>query len=313
MRELHLATINARGATMTALETAWTAFLLAWPVAVVGIVLKAFPNAVGKLVLSGVEQRNRKELARYSDELQRNAGVEIERAKAEIGAGYQTLQASVGFLSASHSGLRDQIVAAVEALWDEILALRTDNRSLLTFEGMFTSEEIAEAFAGRGHPSVMNWVHDFVDETVVQARIMARSKDEIERHRPFAGDRLWLLYWILRSVNLRSSWLMNKHIQTGAYTPMLKDHGLEQLFHEVIDAETFKAAQADDHRGFNSIMGRLEALFLQEAARTMSGSSRVADGLSDMHAAMLLQTKTMELARATKTSDAKERRRGRTN
>lgn len=109
-------------------------------------------------------------------------------------------------------------------------------------------------------------------------------------------------------VNLRSAWLMNKHIHDGVYIPMLKDHGLTQLFHEVVDAETFKKAQADRHGGFNALVGRLEALFLQEAARTMSGSSRVADGLSDMHAAMLLQTKTMELARASKTTEAKQKR-----
>lgn len=184
---------------MSGPEAAWAAFLVAWPLAVVAIVLRAFPSAVGKLVLSGIEQRNRKAMARYSDKLQRNASLEIERAKAEIGAGYQTLQASVSFLSASHSGLRDQIVAAVQALWDEVLALRADNGPLLTFEGMFTPDEIADAFAGRGHASVMTWVHAFIDEAAVQARITARSRDGLERHRPFAGDRLWLFYWILRA------------------------------------------------------------------------------------------------------------------
>lgn len=287
---------------MSALQAAWGAFLLAWPLLVLGIATKWFPSVVGKLVLTGIEQRNRKELARYVDDLHRNASVEIERAKAEIGSGYQALQASVSLLSASHSGLRDQIVAAVDALWTEVLALRSDNGALLTFESIFTRSEIAEAFAGAGHPSVMKWVHAFTDEDVLQERLSVRSRNEIERHRPFAGDRLWLIYWTLRAVNLRSAWLMGQAIKKGAYKPMLKDKGIEQLLQGVVDPGALKAAQTDEARGFNTIMGSLEALFLQEAARTMSGSSAVADRLSDIHAAMLLQAKQVDMARASRSS-----------
>lgn len=219
----------------------------------------------------------------------------VERARREIGANYDTLRTAVDFLAAGQAGIRDHTIDAVKAMWLEMIALRDAHGQLRTFETMFTDEEIVGGFRGDGHDMVREWVAPYVSHADVQKQIMALSSSQIEVHRPFCGDRLWLIFYVHRAVHHRSAFLMNEAIGARTYRRLMQDSGIQQLLGDVIPQRELKAAIADTHRGFVNALARLEALFLQEATRVMTGSKAVSESLSDMHAAMLLPAKAEAL------------------
>jgi hypothetical protein len=58
---------------------------------------------------------------------------------------------------------------------------------------------LALCMTGSPEP-VLGWVAFYHDEEAMRARALELSASEIEEHRPFAGDKLWLIFVVLRSV-----------------------------------------------------------------------------------------------------------------
>ncbi len=270
----------------------WKILFLAWPPVIFVVLLKLFPDFASKAVLSVLEQRHRRSLTQYKDMLDRDTATIVERTKGQIQADHSTLKATMDFMAASQSRLREHTIGAVQVLWSEVLTLRDVHANLATFETMFLDDEIAEAFSERDGAFILGWVAPYADEDKIVQRNVEMTTLEAEKHRPFCGDRLWLIFVVLRSVYFRSAILVSWAFKKGVYTRMLDDTGIQQLLSGVVAPADVAALRQDRARGFNQMLGRLEAMFLEEAARVMSGSEAFAASLIDLSAGLQIREKT---------------------
>jgi len=255
--------------------------------------LRVFPGLFSKVIVEGIEQRNRRSLTKYKDELDRSSALALERAKASLEADVGTLRSSMDFLSASQSGLRAHSVEAIQALWRDILALKSALAGLWTFEQGLTSDEKQEVVSGKDSRG-RGFIIPYLSEPTYLTHIKPLMSSEAELHRPFCGERLWLIFVVFRNVHLRSAFLTQQAVAKGRHNRLLDDNGIKQLLRTVLSEELIAEARKQPFNDLSSLFAQLEGLFLQEAVRVMSGSKAVAESLADMQATLLLQTQALK-------------------
>jgi hypothetical protein len=265
---------------------------IASPLATLGAI-KFLPDIFSKILLEGIEQRNRRSLAEYKDELERSSSLSLAHAKAALTANYDTLKSSMDFLSAGQTGLRAHSVEAVQALWREVLALKSALAGLWTFEQILTAEEKQAVVSGNDFRG-RDYITPYLSEPAYMAHIRPLLMSEVEFHRPFCGERLWLIFVIFRSVHLRSAFLTQQAVKKGRHKRLLDDNGINELLGSVLPHKAIAEAKKQPFNDLNSLFAQLEGLFLREAVRVMSGSNAVAESLADMQATLLLQTKVLK-------------------
>lgn len=247
---------------------------IGWPMAAAWLVLKLFPGVLTKFV--------NKEVDRRSD-------AKLERLKADLQGAYSTLKNSVDVIMATNSGMHPHIVVSVTALWTQMISIRDKFGTAVGFDNIFTAEEAGDAFSGTDHANLLEYVRAFEGEMHVNPMFTEFNGNEMDRHRLFSGDRLWLIFHIFRAVHLRYGYLMSESFERRAFVDWRKDNGIGQLLGSVLDRPDVSKLMAMELGGLAAAVARLEAEFLHEATRVMSGSKAMADSLSDMHSILLLQ------------------------
>jgi hypothetical protein len=276
----------------------WLAIIaILWPPLLAVVVLKVFPDLVGKILLKAMEHKSELRLTRLKDELARETSLQVERAKAEFQASYATLKTSVDVLSTGQSGMRAEIIAAVSMLWATIMELRAEFGGLVTFDMVFTTDEISGAIDGSGNAKLLAWVERYRDKQKLDEKSLSFMRSEIDAGRLFCGDRLWLLFFVTRAIYIRLALLANKSLADRRYHGWRKDRAIPVQLASVLPADVIKIARENQFDGLQSAMSRLEADFLHEATRVMSGSKAISDSLSDMQAVMLLETQRANVDR----------------
>lgn len=245
-----------------------------WPIVASWVVLKLFPGVLTKFITKEVDRRS---------------DAKLERLKADLQGAYSTLKNSVDVITATNSGMHPHIVASVTALWAQMLLIRDKFGTAVGFDNMFTAEEAGEAFSEGCHPNLLEYVRAFEGEMHSNPMFTEFNGNEMDRHRLFSGDRLWLIFHIFRAVHLRYGYLLSQSFERRQFVDWSKDNGIGQLLGSVLDQSDITKMRAMELGGLAAATSRLEADFLHEATRVMSGSKAMADSLSNMHSILLLQ------------------------
>ncbi len=258
-------------------ETFYLLLWIAWPPIAAWLVLKLIPSSIAKFI--------EKEIERRSD-------TKLERVKAEIQSSYSTLKTSVDVLTASNSGMHPHIIESVSSLWGTIVTMREQFGSLVAFDSIVLRKEASEAFADQDaspYTKLLEFVR--LHEGDLQNPIRAANyfSAGLDNHRLFCGDRLWLIFYVLRAVMLRASILIAWSFEKREFQDWRKDAGVKQLLESVLPEDFVEQVRNSIFNGLSTALARLEAEFLHEAARVMSGSKAMADSLADVQAIMLLQ------------------------
>ncbi len=251
--------------------------LLVWPPIAAWLILKLLPSSITKFV--------EKEIERRSD-------AKLERIKADIQGSYSTLKTSVDVLMASSSGMHSHIIEAVSELWATVVKMREKFSGLTAFDAFILAEEAELAFANQNDPQnqrILEFVRPHQGGLENELRESTLFSSDLDRHRLFCGDKLWLIFYAIRAVLMRGSLLMSWSFERHEFQDWRKDHGMSQLFGMVIPADVVAQARNSKFNGLSMLVSRLEAEFLHEAARVMSGSKAMADSLADVQSIMLLQ------------------------
>jgi hypothetical protein len=259
---------------------------------------KVFPDTLGKLVLGAVERSNNERLARLKDELERHTSLRVETVKAELQATYSTLQTSVDYLAAGQSGMREETITAVKELWTAMLGLKADFGLAITFEMLFTPDEIRKGIAAAVKPKFMGFLDSVREESALHEKAQRYTGGEVEAARLFCGDRLWLLFYVFRAVYIRTCFLANRSLTQKRYEGWRDDAMIPWMLAGVVSADELRRAREDHAYGLHSAVSIVEARFLHEATRVMSGSKAMSDTLSDMQAFLLVHTKSVSEQRA---------------
>lgn len=116
-----------------------------------------------------------------------------------------------------------------------------------------------------------------------------------EKAKLFAGDRLWLIFYIIRAVHGQLASLVHRSFEQNQYVGWPDDKGVQSLLEAVLSKQVIDSAKGQQVQGLQMLIAHLEAEFLKEAARVMSGSQGFADSLSDLQAT--LQYENQKVAR----------------
>ncbi len=88
---------------------------------------------------------------------------------------------------------------------------------------------------------------------------------------------------------MRSSLLIARSFQNHDLDDWRNDDGIRQLLEAVLQPKFIDDLQARKTGGLSNALSQLEAEFLHEATRVMSGSKAMADTLTNMQSVMQLQ------------------------
>lgn len=255
---------------------------IAWPIALIVaqailgfILLKFLPSAITRFV---------------DKEIERRSDIKLEKIKGEIQGSYATLKSSMDVLTASNSGLHPHIIETVTVLWGLIVTMKHSFSGMVAFDTVVLANEAAEAFQDEvGHANLIAYVEKHRNEFDNLAANGAVLEPNLDKHRLFSGDRLWLIFFIIRAVYMRSSLLIARSFQTNDYVDWRLDDGIRQLLSAVLPEALVADVRARPAGGLTVAIDQLEARFLHEATRVMSGSKAVADSLADMQSILLLE------------------------
>jgi hypothetical protein len=242
------------------------------------LLIRTFPNFLGGILLKGVERRNAVAIERVKDELSRNTQLEIERLRAD----YSTLKSSTDYLSANQAELRSKMIASTERLWSSILWIRKRFGDVIFAERILSPSELDDAFAHGKWPKVTAHLKAYKDEGHVTTKLLEAQKEELDRERLFVGDRLWLIYYTFNAIHFRLGLLVNRSFKESRYVNWRDDKLIQQHVTAVFGAE-----RTQSFRDIATLTATLEAEFLREAMRIMSGSKFLADSITDLQATLL--------------------------
>ncbi len=230
-------------------------------------------------------------ITKYVDkEIERRSDIKLEKVKGQIEGSYSTLKTSMEMLTASNTGLHPHIIDSVSALWGLIVQMKHDFSGMVTFDSLFLANEAAEAFQDEGsHQNLIAFVEKHRNEFDNLAANGAVLEPNLDRHRLFCGDKLWLIFFIVRAVYMRSSLLIARSFQKHDFDDWRKDDGIRQLLSAVLLTAFIDDLRAREIGGLSIAISQLEAEFLHEATRVMSGSMAMADSLTNMQSVLQLQ------------------------
>lgn len=258
-------------------ETIVTVVWIVWPPVAAWLVLKLLPFSIEKYI---------------GKEIDRRSDIKLEKVKAELQGSYSTLQRSVDVLNVSNSAIQPHIIAAVSELWTTIVTMREQFGGVAAFDSVILANEAVEAFANQGdakHAKVLGFVRPHEGDLQNPVRAAAFLNANLDKHRLFCGDRLWLVFYVIRAVHMRSSLLIAWSFQKKAYQDWRSDSGIAQLLESALTKEFVAKVRGQKLSGLAAAMAQLEAEFLHESVRVMSGSKAMADSLANVQSIMLLQ------------------------
>ena len=207
----------------------------------------------------------------------------LEEAKAELQASYSTLKPSVDFL-AGQPELRSKMIEAVEKLWNVVLALEKEFGDIIFLDSILLSSEINESFQPGGNEHVRDTVQQYKDFPSVTEKLNRTDNSSAGIQRLFVGDRLWLIFSTIVSVYGRFGFLIYKSVEQKQYISWKDDSFFMSIIENVLPSDIIGNANAKRFGGLRIIIAYLQAEFLKEATRVMSGSQRLSESLSDIQA-----------------------------
>ena len=154
---------------------------------------------------------------------------------------------------------------AVEKLWQRILDVRKACRSATFFYSILHPSEYNEVFT---RPNMKAMISN-LDDTLIN-RIISNTED-LEAHRPYLGEKLWLLFYIYRAFLGRISLMLVDGQREGEIKDWRKDHGVHSLLKYVLSSEQLTAVTVESPIAMHKAVTLLEAMLLEEVSLIISG------------------------------------------
>ena len=265
----------------------WTFSLLVTALVVLAwtILIRAIPSIISKGIEQRIEHQNNKSL---------------EQIKATLQASYSTVGTSVDFLSAAQPELRSKMIASVETLWESVLSFKDRYSELIFLDSILLTEEIEHDLKSRNQSFVWQIMQKYQEDSAFNELMTYQRKQSLESERLFVGDRLWVIFSTISRVYGRYGFLVHKSAREGGYLDWRKDKNFQSILLDVLSEDIVSAIKGKRFGGLRTAIAYLEAEFLKESSRVMSGSEGFSQALSDVQAAVKHETARIEQERATR-------------
>ena len=246
------------------------ALVLLWTISV-----RVFPSILSKTIEKRIEHQYNKKL---------------ENIKAELQASYSSVGTSVGFLSAVQPELRLKMIESVERIWSAVRSLEEHYREIMFLDSILLPKEVQKGLISNDSEIFRPIVSKYENLSILTG-IVERDgalTDGIERL--YVGDRLWLIFRTIAVVYGRFGYLVHKSCKEKHYADWREDKNFISNLRNVLSEDFITNAKSRKFGGLHTIISQLESEFLKEGARVMSGSQGFAEALSDVQAAVKLET-----------------------
>jgi hypothetical protein len=250
------------------------------------VVLRTFPRIIGEGALKFLDHHNAVHLERLKNELAQTTAKDIENLRAD----YSALRTSTDYLSANQGELRARTVAASLLLWNTMVIQRRELGGVVNLETLFVPHELVEMYEQGKHQKAKQSFSEWANEKSTIEKMNRSISDEVESARLFVGDRLWLIFWVFRAVVSRAAYMTTRSFNEGKYMNWRTDKHTLGLLRLVVPESDLQAVLQSATPGLAGLVGNIEAHFMKEATRIMSGSKMLADYLSDVQATIAYET-----------------------
>ena len=221
----------------------------------------------------------------------------LEKTKAELQASYLTLKTSVDFLSATQPELRSRMIESVEKLWSAVLSLEKEYRDIVFLDSIFLPVEISDGLRTKKNGFVNDIVQRYQDDSSFTEKLKRTQSLSTGMERLFVGDRLWLIYDTIFRMYGRFGILIQDSTQKGEYVSWQDDSPFTSILEGILPNNITNNAKTKKLGGLRILIAYLQAEFLKEAARVMSGSQAFAEILSDLQATQQNELRKIEQER----------------
>ncbi|MEN3238939.1 hypothetical protein PUR29_36500 [Methylobacterium ajmalii] len=261
---------------------------------------KVLPDFLGNNFIKALEARRSAVLERLKGEIARQNAAEIEAIKAELQVVSSTVKTSADFLIASQGELRGKTIAAAEILWSEMLRLAEDYASIIFVDTILNKNEINDLVEGKLKHNGYFDLEEYRDIKCRSSKLMVVK--ELDKARLFVGDRLWLIFFNYRAIIGRYTYLMSESFDNKKLRHWHDDKNIKSMLLSTLNQKTVAEIMALEIGGLQHALSYINAAFLKEAARVMSGSSAFAASLTDVQATLLVAAESAS-ARSTNKND----------
>jgi hypothetical protein len=275
------------------IAAAWGVARLLWwwlgPPLIWVLAIQLFPKLLGEVFLKSVEHRHNIKIEEMKAALTRENSILVDRFKANIEAAYSTLTSSVDFIAASQKDARVKMIDSVERLWSILLNLSKDFAPVIFIDTILLATEIDGGLRGGKGQSFVETLEPFRQQEAVFAKFENAGANDADKHRVFVSNKLWIVFFIMRALYGRAAMLITLSLKEQQYHDWRSDKVLGDLLANVLSADIVQGARQQPSQGLQVLIWQLEGQFLAEAAAIMSGVRSLADNLSEMQAALILE------------------------
>jgi hypothetical protein len=149
--------------------------------------------------------------AQIKAELDRDANIKIENLKSDN----STLQSSIDLLSTNQSEIRARRLVAVEKMWSVLLQMNDKFSGVVYLDAILLPEELDEFFRGQRPRS--DYIRSIVGQYAHEDASFNNLKDsgamEIEKERPFFGEQMWVIFYVMRAIYGRCAMLVARSLE----------------------------------------------------------------------------------------------------
>jgi len=209
-------------------------------------------SLVAKRIIYGWEQKHEHELEKLK------AGWEHDRS---------VLTAVVQSQSAGQAAATERRLVAVEALWADVRKLRSAASFPLFLNDILLPEEYNSAL---DNPTLSEGLNHLSDEDLHDINTQT---DELELHRPFLGERLWLLFRTYRAFLGRLTFKMIEGRDLRDIKDWREDSYTLQLLNTVLTEREIDAAMQAAVRSARIISDQLESRMIDAMKKVVSGEA----------------------------------------
>jgi len=250
---------------MNAEEAKQLVFTIIASVGGAGVIILGLSSWLGKIWAEQIYQKTQLRNQKEIEEIKQRYNTELEHLRSEINARRDLLNAIQNSLSSGYSLSQRRTLQAVEVIWAKILEIRE-------FSSMFLFPHTIL------YPSEFEKIpFSQIDEMLPRVSMSEHSKHihglsaEVEKHRPFVGEKLWRLFSMYNAFTGRLTVKMIKWRENGRFYPWDKDidgtpdtHLFELLQDVFTDEELNQIISSEPLEIVQQIMRSIEEKILAE-------------------------------------------------
>jgi len=250
----------------------------------IGVIIVGISSWLGKIWADKAYLKASAEHQQAIESLKSEYNIKLEYIRAEIAERRDLLNFLQSGMSSSFSSTHDRILAAIEALWHNVIETQKFASEFLTVYEFLLPQEYEKMSIDK----LENVLPPGLTLEEFSERMVALREGEALRRRPFIGEQLWRLYSVFNAFVTRLAWKVTTEKREGQIYGWSKntegepDDYLFQMLHSVFDEQELQIL-VDRHvlGAPQRIMSALVAQMLDEMNRFVFGRQFVSLSLEE--------------------------------